>query len=245
MLVSLCLKRFAPATIKFLSIAAILGAPSLMLLVVPPALTQQAAPQQSKKSIWQVFNSDAGGFSLLMPGEPIESESDGVKSYSVTRAKESVTYTVSFIDFPTNPTQETNGITEAFTGIKDGIVEEGGKIRDEKTVAIKGFPGKELRVSMPDGALTRVRSYIVGKRLYLVMASTNNEQNLQKSLQGFLDSFRVKPNLIPEAIPTKSPLPATVRPQPAPEATPQPDSSPQPETTPETTPTESPAASET
>jgi hypothetical protein len=114
-----------------------------------------------------------------------------------------------------NPTQEPNGIAEAFTGIKDGITEEGGKIQQEQSIDLKGgFPGKELRVGMPDGALTRVRSYIVGKRLYLVMASTNNEKTLKQSLQGFLDSFRVKPEQVPEALPEKAPLPKTFNPQP-------------------------------
>ncbi len=180
------------------------------LMDAPPAGSQATAP-----SIWKVFKSDVGGFSLLMPGQPLESQSDGVISYSVTRAKESVTYTVSYIDFPTNPTKEANGVTEAFMGIKDGIVEEGGKIQQEQTIALKGsFPGKELRVAMPDGSLTRVRSYIVGKRLYLVMASTNNEKALKQSLQGFLDSFRVKPEQVPEAMPEKAPLRQDFKPQP-------------------------------
>jgi hypothetical protein len=191
-----------------LSVAGLLVVPSMTLLDATSARSQAAAP-----SIWKVFNSEAGGFSLLMPGQPIESQSDGVTSYSVTRAKESVTYTISYIDFPVNPTQEPNGIAEAFTGIKDGITEEGGKIQQEQSIDLKGgFPGKELRVGMPDGALTRVRSYVVGKRLYLVMASTNNEKALKRSLQGFLDSFRVKPEQVPEAIPEKPPLPKTFNP---------------------------------
>lgn len=108
---------------------ALLGVPALGLLAPAPALTQQ-----STKSIWKVFASELGGFSLLMPGQPIESTSDGVTSYSVTRARESVTYTVSFIDFPVNPKQEENGVREAFTGIKDGIKEEGGKIQAAETI---------------------------------------------------------------------------------------------------------------
>jgi hypothetical protein len=190
---------------------ALVAAPSLTLeFAAPKPVLSQAAP-----SIWKVFNSEAGGFSLLMPGEPIETKSDGVTSYSVTRAKESVTYTVSYIDFPVSPNKEQNGLTEAFTGIKDGITEEGGKIQQEQTIALKEFPGKELRVAMPDGALTRVRSYIVGKRLYLVMVSTNNEKALKQSLQGFLDSFRVKPEQVPEAMPEKAPLPKKFIPTPA------------------------------
>jgi hypothetical protein len=208
--------------LKLLTAIALLAAPTGILLSAAPAQSQQATG-----SIWKVFNAEAGGFSLLMPGEPTASQSDGVTSYSVTRAKESVTYTVSHIDFPVNPTKEPNGLAEAFTGIKEGIVEEGGKVQQEQPIVLKGgFPGKELRVVMPDGALTRVRSYIVGKRLYLVMVSTNNEKALKQSLQGFLDSFRVKPEQVPEAMPEKAPLPKDFKPSPTPAVTPVPDVSP-------------------
>jgi hypothetical protein len=175
---------------------------SLLGLVgmVPIAHAQESNPKEATApataspvtaSVWKLFKSEAGGFSLLMPGEPIETARDGVVTYSVNREKESVTYTVSYIDFPVDPSAEKNGVRDAFTGIKDGIQEEGGKILNEKTVSLKEYTGQELRVSMPDGALTRVRSYIVGKRLYLVMTSTKNERSLLKSLEGFLNSFRL------------------------------------------------------
>lgn len=182
--------------IRLISIVALLGLPSLALLPSTPALAEKTT-----KSIWSVFSSEDGGFSLLMPGQPIVSNSDGVTSYSITRAKESVTYTVSYTDFPINPAQAANGIQNALGGVKTGIVEEGGKIQQRQTITLKGFPGEELRIVMPDGTLTRLRSYIVGKRLYLIMASTDNERNLQRSLQGFLDSFRVNPEVVPDALP--------------------------------------------
>ncbi len=159
---------------------------------------QPVAAMQASPSVWKVFASEVGGFNLLMPGEPIESKSDGVISYSVTREKESVTYTVSFTDFPVDPMTEKNGVKEAFNGIKDGIREEGGKILTEKAITIQDFPGQELRVAMPNGVLTRVRSYVAGKRLYLVMASTKNERSLRKSLEGFLSSFRITRSVIAE-----------------------------------------------
>jgi hypothetical protein len=164
--------------------------------------TAPAAASPVTASVWKLFKSEAGGFSLLMPGEPIETTRDGVVTYSVNREKESVTYTISYIDFPVDPSTEKNGVRDAFTGIKDGIQEEGGKILNEKTVSLKEHTGQELRVSMPDGALTRMRSYIVGKRLYLVMASTKNERSLLKSLEGFLNSFRL---ITPAAAPPKKP----------------------------------------
>ncbi len=189
-------KQVLRPLIRLMSIVALCGLPSIALLHSAPALAEK-----STKSIWSVFSSEDGGFRLLMPGQPITSSSDGVTSYSITRAKESVTYTVSYTDFPINPAQETNGVQNALAGVKTGIIEEGGKIQQQQTINLKGFPGEELRIVMPDGALTRLRSYIVGKRLYLIMASTDNERNLKQSLQGFLDSFQVNPEVIPEALP--------------------------------------------
>jgi hypothetical protein len=172
---------------------------ALMLTAVPFSLPLRSplaiAPAQAQSrpsaSVWKVFKSEAGGFSLLLPGDPVENKTDGVISYNVAREQEAVTYTVSYIDFPVDPIAEKNGIQDAFSGVKDGIKEEGGRILVEKPLKLKDFPGEELRVAMPDGATTRVRSYIVGKRLFLVMASTKNERSLMKSLEGFLNSFRV------------------------------------------------------
>jgi hypothetical protein len=156
-------------------------------------------PAIAAPSVWKVFASEDGGFSLLMPGEPTENNSDDVTSFSVTRDREAVTYTISYTDFPIDPTSEKDGISEAFKGIRDGITEEGGKILTQKPITQKDIPGQELRVQMPNGVLTRVRSYVAGKRLYLVMASTKNETSLLKSLEGFLNSFRiVKPEIKPE-----------------------------------------------
>jgi hypothetical protein len=177
-------------------LSALLWGGAIALPTLPPTALAQPAPV---KSVWKVFASESGGFSLLMPGDPTENKNDGVVSYSVTREKEAVTYTVSFTDFPVDPTSEKNGIQEAFNGIKDGIKEEGGTIVDEKSLSLREFPGQELRISMPDGVITRVRSYVVDRRLYLVMASTKNERSLQKSLEGFLNSFKVTPIPTPEA----------------------------------------------
>lgn len=224
-------KQVLRPLIRLIAIAALFGLPSISLLLhSAPALAEKTT-----KSIWSVFRSEDGGFSLLMPGQPITSSSDGVTSYSITRAKESVTYTVSYTDFPINPAKEANGIQNALAGVKTGIVEEGGKIQQQQTINLKGFPGEELRVVMPDGALTRLRSYIVGKRLYLIMASTDNERNLKRSLQGFLDSFRVNPEVVPEALPQPTdsspssfvpPLPATPDAPSTPEGTPTPAATP-------------------
>jgi hypothetical protein len=153
-------------------------------------------PAIAAPSVWKVFSSEDGGFSLLMPGEPSENKSEDVTSFSITRDREAVTYTISYTDFPIDPKTEKNGIDEAFKGVRDGITEEGGKILTQKPVTQKDIPGQELRVQMPNGVLTRVRSYVAGKRLYLVMASTKNETSLLKSLEGFLNSFRiVKPEV--------------------------------------------------
>jgi hypothetical protein len=196
--------------VKLLAIS-LLGLPAWM-----PSAQAQKAPTETQKpaSVWKVFASEAGRFSLLMPGEPIESQNDGVISYSITREKEAVTYTVSFTDFPVDPKTEQNGIQEAFNGIKDGIKEEGGKILLEKTTNLKDFPGEELRVSMPDGMVTRVRSYVVGQRLYLVMASTKNERSLMKSLEGFLNSFRVTEIATSEPVKSESIKPEPTKPEP-------------------------------
>lgn len=209
-------RKFAPTQSTIAALTLLLGSVGFSSIVPFPSATAQTA----SPSIWKQFTNETGGFNLLMPGQPTENKSDGVTSFSVTRAREAVTYTVSFIDFPVNPAQEANGINDAFMGIKEGITEEGGKVQQEQAINLNNFPGQELRIVMPDGAITRIRSYIVGKRLFLIMASTTKEASLKKSLQGYLDSFRINPSQIPEATPPKATPSLAPSPSPSPTSTP-------------------------
>jgi hypothetical protein len=160
------------------------GAPALLL-------TPQAAMAAPAASVWKFFSSESGGFKVLMPGEPKSGQSQNVQFVTVDRPKEAVVYTVSYVDFPVSPKDQPGGVKEAFSGVKAGIVEANAEVTAEQDVELKGYPGQEMRVVQASGLVTRFRSYVVDKRMYIVMAQTKNEKNLAKSIEGFLNSFQL------------------------------------------------------
>ncbi len=131
-----------------------------------------------------------------MPGEPVVNNSDGVTAFRVERPQEGAAYTVSYVDFESDPSSQKDGIKEAFAGTQQGIQDEGGKILSSKTIQLngspgQGSPGQEIQARLANGTITRMRAYIVGKRLYLVIVTVKSDRYLAKSIEGYLNSFQV------------------------------------------------------
>jgi hypothetical protein len=159
----------------------------------PVSLVQlDGARAAAATSIWRSFRSDTAGFTILMPGEPQRSQESNTISYTVRRPRESVTYTVSYADFPSNVQMDPTKGQDVLLGVKEGMVETGARLMAQQTITLSSqFPGTDLRFVMPDQRLVRLRAYVVGQRLYLVMVATDNEKNLMKSIEGFFNSFQV------------------------------------------------------
>jgi hypothetical protein len=138
-----------------------------------------------------LFTSETGGFKVLMPGEARLSKSDDVTAFRVDRPQEAVIYTVSYVDFSSDPATEKDGVKEAFAGTIQGITDEGGKVLATKPLTIGTYPGQEIQAKLANGMTTRIRVYIVEKRLYLVIATAKNDRNLTKSIEGYLNSFQL------------------------------------------------------
>jgi hypothetical protein len=160
------------------------GGLSGLRLTAPAAMAAEA-------SVWKLFSSETGGFRVLMPGEPQGGQSQNVQYVTVERPRESITYTVSYVDFPVNPKDQPEGVKQAFSGVKAGIVEANAEVTAERDLELRGYPGQDMRVVQPNGLVTRFRAYVVDKRMYIVMAQTKNEKNLGKSIEGFLNSFQL------------------------------------------------------
>jgi hypothetical protein len=182
----------------FVAVAIPWGAPGS--LAIDPAPTPSLAPMskmtpnptiKASSSIWRLFTSDTGGFKVLMPGEAEVSKNDDVTTFQVHRPQEGVVYTVSHVDFESDPTTEKDGIKETFAGTAQGITDEGGKILSTKPLTLGTHPGQELQAKLASGMTSRIRVYIVEKRLYLVIATAKSDRNLTKSIEGYLNSFQL------------------------------------------------------
>jgi hypothetical protein len=171
-----------------ITLATLIGIQAPLLPLGQP----HSAYAQAATSIWRSFRSDTAGFTILMPGEPQRSQEGNTTSYTVRRPRESVTYTVSYADFPSHVQMDATKGEDVLLGVKEGMVETGAQLIAQQTITLSPqFPGTDLRFAMPDQRLVRLRAYMVGQRLYLLMVATDNEKNLKKSIEGFFNSFQL------------------------------------------------------
>jgi hypothetical protein len=219
------------------------GRSTILTMSVPLVVLSSTVLAQS--SIWKKFTSEAGGFSVVMPGIPRERKEQTLALYEVTRDEERVRYAVGYLELAIAPETDPKLIKEVFDGIQKGVENQQGKLLSFKTLKLSGrFPGREMNFSLPGDFRARWRVYIVGNRTYFLNATTTQENmrsRLATSVEVFLKSFQVKvpkiqetPKPSPSATPTPSPsvAPSPMSPSPTPSPSPQPSGTGSPSPTP-------------
>ncbi len=144
-----------------------------ILLMIP--VSHDLSAQQAT-----AFESEEGRFAIMMPGEPKVSESkiatsDGEPTIQkqFVAGGESGVYLVSYQDNPNLEGADEAAIARAFDVGRDGLKKAfHGEVLEEKAITLSDkFPGREIRLSIPQaGGQGRCRLYLVGTRLYQVMA---------------------------------------------------------------------------
>lgn len=188
------------------------GLPSLFALTIlsigqpAPAQPQQVPtgqqaptrqPSPATQSIWKLFSSSVGKFSILMPGTPIERrqpQSGEVQSmsYSVEREGEAA-YLVTYSDFPSELILRTDP-NQLFDGGRDEALKRAkGTLISERSVNLNGFPGRDLKIEAPQGLIIHNRIYLVNQRMYqiIVVSPGTKARFLTKSIEGYLSSFKL------------------------------------------------------
>ncbi|MBD2143883.1 hypothetical protein [Sphaerospermopsis sp. FACHB-1194] len=174
-------------------------------LISQPTLANQ--PQTTVKSIWQVFSSQEGGFSILFPGSPTVTKQKiknktgeiEVNLFTVERPQEDVKYTVAYIDYPEEYIEllKRNNQVEAAidTGKKTALENAKGTLISEEQMSLEGHFGKEVNYTKPGDKIVKQRIFLVDRRLYQVSAETTTKMQkfLTKSISGFCDSLKLLP----------------------------------------------------
>ncbi|OLP17320.1 hypothetical protein BST81_16055 [Leptolyngbya sp. 'hensonii'] len=171
-----------------------------------PAQTVLAQASEAKKSVWKSFLSQTGGFTILMPGDPLASKQTqntqmgaiDTQMFVVERQQDSVAYMVAYSDLPPNLVQQVSkgeaNVEQLFRGVRDGFVESiKGKILDERQITLAGYPGREIWLELPRDRKARNRIFLVNQRLYqvVVVVGKDKEKYLVKSVEGYLNSFKL------------------------------------------------------
>ncbi len=175
-------------------------------LATPLPLFAELPPGAVTQSIWRRFESSEGGFSVLFPGDPQtlhqsvslpQAMTSRVTMLYVFRQQEAILYAVAFNDFefldgvPLTPELIENSLNSG----RDAMLKAtNARLMGERSIQLGNAVGKEIRFRQGNGSIGRTRFFLIGKRLYQVMAivDSSREPHLTKSIEGFLTSFQLR-----------------------------------------------------
>jgi hypothetical protein len=158
-----------------------------MLILAVAAL---AAPE------WQLYRSDEGRFSVMMPDEPTKARqalrTDKAATTNVVALKvENGAFMVSYVDSDTFDDDRTK-IDTILTNTVVGAASNAGAQSPRIASLIRnGFVGKSVQFKGRDGTSYRGLVFLAGTRLYQVYASGEDAWVSGRDVDRFLDSFRM------------------------------------------------------
>lgn len=181
---------------------------SLILVVVFAVITagcgdkpgEQTSEQTGREpaDTWTDYVSREGGFTVRVPKPPSYQTSEAstavgsitVHTFVIEHGQ--MVYAVMYNDIPGNLPD----VPEALADGRDGTLAtagEGAELVYEKDISIDGNPGLEFRINVPDPAgVYTARMYVVGDRLYQVLAMSPAGVNADEAVFKFLDSFELR-----------------------------------------------------
>src|SRR5262249_53771255 len=150
---------------------------------------------------------------VLLPGSPVTKSqfNSGLefKVYLVELKRPDCAFMVNCTSIPDNPLQHGLTMQQRFDGAREGMLRStpGSRLVKEKSIAIKGHPGREFIVEIPNERIVMVcHIYVVHKRLYLLVAGGRGWGADHPDVQKFLQSFELSP-AVAAVDPAKEPDP--------------------------------------
>ncbi|HSD82279.1 MAG TPA: hypothetical protein VLG46_00370 [Anaerolineae bacterium] len=147
---------------------------------------------------WQEHQSQAGRYSVLMPGKPkeqmqsMDSDIGTLELHIALFEDRSGAYMVAYVDYPVDLVQ---------FGILDGVEQSiatniDGKLTRQIDFPLGAYPGREAELAAPaQGArpavFVKIRYFLVSNRLYQLMVTAPQSQGLPDAAQKFFDSFKL------------------------------------------------------
>ncbi|MBE9117586.1 hypothetical protein IQ249_16940 [Lusitaniella coriacea LEGE 07157] len=180
-----------------------------LLLGGYPTLSPALARTEIAQSVWRLFASPQGDFTILMPGEPIATQATtnidtvavDIQGFVVQRYDDTVQYLVTRIEIPDELNITGTEPNQLLTAMQNQILSQtNGQLVEQSRVMLGDYPGQEMKlqtVDENDRAFVVInRIYWVDRQLYQlsVTVPTSLEPSLAGSSQGFLDSFKFVQN---------------------------------------------------
>ena len=161
-----------------------------------------AAVALAQPAGWHNFENQAGGFSVLMPSEPMERGRSftliaggdvfgEVERKEYTSTQTGMVFRVAYFDLTTRivtgaaPDQLLDMVRDAKLRASQG------KLLSERQLDLASNPGREMEVALPNGVHIQSRLLATPSRLYDLMVAARPGQDGQGRAQAFLDSFQL------------------------------------------------------
>lgn len=184
---------------------------SVIFLLVPVAFVfaqrtgnPPPAAVEYNEAAWKTFATPDGGFSILMPGQPVksgqvvETELGPLPYFTFTLKTATAEYMASYSDFPF-PVTEPSGLKRAYDGSREGMKKMAPfTLTAEREIQLEGRLGREL-IFESEQNIIKARLLIVNRRLFQAIIMTRKYQNssrdiikfYESTINKFLDSLKV------------------------------------------------------
>jgi hypothetical protein len=149
---------------------------------------------------WKEVAPPGIGFQALMPGthrleqRTQETPAGKVELHKFTvepKGKKELFMIVS-VRFPNDVSRELGGTANLLElGRKDVLSASQGQLKSEKQIVLSGWPGLELEVLPPKGAIIKARIYATKNQIYQVSVHVPKIRLTSEDVQKFFDSFKL------------------------------------------------------
>jgi hypothetical protein len=149
---------------------------------------------------WKKYTSVEGGFSVTLPAEPkgnkiildTEVGRTYLNLYLLNRKDDKFAYSVGYVDYPPELFQK-KSIIQILNDARDSAARNiQGVLTSESEVSIKQYPGREIVIEAFKGqVIVKGKFFLVGNRLYQLMATTGKKFADSYNIKRFLDSFEL------------------------------------------------------
>jgi hypothetical protein len=142
------------------------------------------------------FQSAEGRFSVLLPGTPKKQNLSvsGISTTAYTIDEKDGAYVVVFADLPISAHESAQQTQLRLDGARDGMLRStSARLTSESPLLLAGkYPGREINADLPERkGILRARLYIVGQRLYQILAAGGSTWAQSSQANQFLDSLAV------------------------------------------------------
>lgn len=149
---------------------------------------------------WQQVAPDGVGFQALMPGTPRrETKTQDapagkveLNKFIVEPKNKSESFMIVTLQFPSEVSAELGGREELLElGRQDFLAASEGQIQSERELRLDGYPGIELEVLPPKGAIVKGRVFATNSGIYQVSAHVPKARVTSDDVRKFLESFKL------------------------------------------------------